>query len=393
MNKYIYTALLFWTLILSSVTHTQAQSNGEADFSVFQSKVTVSNTGVIVPTVVEVPFAAISINQVGFLVQENQTGKLIPSYFKESIIESEEQLFARSAFGPGTQLIVDNNPISMFSFPLNEDQEINTFDIIVSSGNPITSAQLYLELDKNVTLPLSVKITAKDSDGIDQIIVATRPVTSNTILFPETSARFWKVTLQYNQPLRIAELRFTQDDKVTQAEQSLRFLAQKGMTYSVFYNPDQSFIGATAESGDLRDDTNVRIAQATNIEQNAFYIPADVDYDGVFDTIDNCPAESNSDQEDIDSNGIGDACDDFDRDAVVNSVDNCVNDPNMSQQDEDGDGIGDVCDGQESRITERYTWVPWAGMGIAFVVLIALFFIVMRTNPKIHEVDGSQIPD
>ncbi len=379
MHRYIGIALFFCLVAIGNVAYGQSPEN--TALSVFQSKVTVSNSGVIVPTVVEVPFAQITLNRVGFLVREIGTGKLIPSYFKQSIIESKEPLFARSTFGSGTQLVVDNNPISMFSFPLKGDQEISTVDIAVSSGNPITSSRLYLELAKNVTVPLSIKITAKDTNGIDQTIVATRPVTSNTILFPETSARFWNVTLQYNQPLRIAELRFAQDDAATQAEQSLRFLAQKGMTYEVFFNPDQAFIGATSESGDLQDDTNVRIVQALKIEKNALYVPADVDYDGILDTNDNCPAESNSDQEDVDTNGIGDSCDDFDRDAILNNVDNCANNPNMNQSDEDGDGIGDVCDDQESRITERYMWVPWVGMGIAFLVLIVLFILV-GTKPK-----------
>jgi hypothetical protein len=40
--------------------------------------------------------------------------------------------------------------------------------------------------------------------------------------------------------------------------------------------------------------------------------------------------------------------------------------------DTDSDGIGDVCDTEESRITEKNAWLPWAGMGFAAVVLVGL---------------------
>ncbi len=60
--------------------------------------------------------------------------------------------------------------------------------------------------------------------------------------------------------------------------------------------------------------------------------PPDVDGDGVENSADNCPAESNPGQEDADADGYGDVCD------------NCPGDNNPAQEDQDGDGKGNPCD-------------------------------------------------
>ena len=71
----------------------------------------------------------------------------------------------------------------------------------------------------------------------------------------------------------------------------------------------------------------------------------DPDLDGVFNPDDNCPDVYNPDQEDIDDDGLGDACDDdSDNDGVPDDEDNCPLTPNPDQLDTDGDGFGDACD-------------------------------------------------
>ena len=57
----------------------------------------------------------------------------------------------------------------------------------------------------------------------------------------------------------------------------------------------------------------------------------DLDYDGVPNSVDNCPHVGNADQADGDEDGIGDACD------------NCPDVPNPDQADTDGNGEGDAC--------------------------------------------------
>ncbi|MBI4581119.1 MAG: thrombospondin type 3 repeat-containing protein, partial [Planctomycetes bacterium] len=93
----------------------------------------------------------------------------------------------------------------------------------------------------------------------------------------------------------------------------------------------------------------------------------DADGDGFCADVDNCPDASNPNQTDTEGDGIGDACDpDADDDGVCNAggplpdgtpgtpsggctpgpagVDNCPLAYNPDQQDTDSDGVGNVCD-------------------------------------------------
>lgn len=71
----------------------------------------------------------------------------------------------------------------------------------------------------------------------------------------------------------------------------------------------------------------------------------DSDGDAVDNSIDNCPNNFNPCQENIDHDGLGDACDpDMDGDGLVNGSDNCQQVANVNQANSDGDQFGDACD-------------------------------------------------
>ena len=73
----------------------------------------------------------------------------------------------------------------------------------------------------------------------------------------------------------------------------------------------------------------------------------DSDSDGINNEADNCPDDANPNQEDIDNDTMGDACDDdIDNDLVDNSDDAFPFDVN-EQSDFDGDGTGDNADADD----------------------------------------------
>jgi hypothetical protein len=87
----------------------------------------------------------------------------------------------------------------------------------------------------------------------------------------------------------------------------------------------------------------------------------DIDDDGLLNEDDNCPYAANLDQDDLDGDNAGDLCD------------NCLDIWNPEQYDENGDGIGDACDGllhmqcydvPNGIIGEPYSYQFWAVGGI-----------------------------
>ncbi|MFT7507198.1 MAG: hypothetical protein ACI92I_000338 [Acidimicrobiales bacterium] len=383
MKKITITLSVLFLLIVSSVS---AESIAlPAPEEAFRSYAEIDSFDLVVPTVVEVTFTNRLYENNSFLVYEEDTDTYISSYFQSTYTQEEEQITASTVpIQRQSHYLVDRDFDTSIDFEVPERGN-GTVSIMLSSVQPVTASQIYLSLDQYVALPLTVAVKATTQMGV-KTVVATKSMRSNTLTFPETTADTWEITFTYAQPLRIAELTLVQENIKSDVSQTLRFLAQPEMMYGIYFNADRPVRVKTTEGGDLYSDTGVLKLGFAEIAASPWYIPADVDKDGVRDVFDNCVRTANLDQEDIDSNGRGDACDDFDRDGRINSDDNCQNQPNRRQEDEDGDGIGDVCDEEESRLTERYIWIPWVGIGVAGAVLAVLFTLVAINTRKEDEV-------
>ncbi len=330
-----------------------------------------------VPTVLEVPLPSIQLERNSVYVVERETGNSAAGYIKEAYTVMPRILAIETVPNAGAgYLLTDRIESTNLRFAYDESGE-NRAQIILTSTQPVAASRLQFLFEKNVSLPTHIEVRALNEMGAEEIVLAETNMRDTNVSFIPTTATRWIITLTYAQPLSISEVLLVQDEVEQSVYRGVRFLAQPGKTYAVYINPDEAVTTLPLQSN-LSIDEGVLQVATPNIFQNAGYIPADGDEDGIPNMRDNCVSFANTDQKDINGNGRGDVCEDFDRDGVGNTTDNCTDLPNRDQRDTDGDGVGDVCDGEESRLTERLPWVPWAGMGIAMLVLVVLFAVVAQ---------------
>ena len=386
--KTLFLSFLVFGVTLTANAQSLSQGSISSIISAYRFYKDIGNISISVPTVVEVPFAGEFIERFDFAVLDTTTNSFEPHFFKQETLINEIPVSLSTNPNTGNAgRMNDNDPRTYADFPLPENAQ-GRVEITLSSTDPITSSILTALLDNNVALPSSVEIRAL-VDGQNRIVVANRRMDQQTIRFPQTTSNRWTVTYTFGQPLRISELRLNQDNALKSSVRAIRFLAQPTHSYRIYFDPDRLATTPVGEAGNLVSAKDVLVVSAAASQNNPNYVIADVDEDGIPDIRDNCVSVSNADQQDVNNNGRGDVCDDFDQDGIVNSKDNCLNNPNRDQKDTDSDGIGDVCDQEESRITERYTWIPWVGIGFAALVLIILLALIARST-RAAEQDNKQ---
>lgn len=348
--------------------------------SAFRQYRTIDDLSLAVPTVIDVPLLDFVERDV-FSVLDVTANRFEP-YVAQSV-QSEEDIpvSLQSDFSPDDAFMMNDGQENTFAQYDVPDSGEGQIVIVMTSQKPIMASKLTVLLDDYVALPTFVEIRANTDRG-DIVVVAKKKMEKQTIVFPKTSADRWTISFSYAQPLRISELMLHQENSLTVRSRFIRFLAQKDHAYRLYFDADRQVRPYFEEAGDLAGASDVLSVMPVSSSPNPEYVIADIDKDAVPDVRDNCVEVFNEDQIDVNENGRGDSCDDFDRDGKMNPNDNCPNNPNRFQEDTDGDGIGDVCDEEESRITERYTWLPWLGIGFAVAVLIVLFALTARSMKK-----------
>jgi len=329
----------------------------------------------IKPTVVSVNLP--TDDRYGVAIIEEETGQPQPwlkiSHYKEPMsvdaTESSEIIGKLSA-------LTDGNFDTTAEFNLDKDE--GSAFVVLESDDAIASSSLRLSLDNNVALPHTIGLSAL-VDGSWKTVVATKRLESTVLSFPETTAKEWRIEFGHGQPLVLREISLNESSDSQKTGIEIRWLAREGEGYKLYTNARSYPNISTSEAGKLSgEDLEIIEVDLGESENNVLFKEPDYDDDGVVDLMDNCVTVSNIDQEDIDDNGRGDACEDFDGDGVVNSKDNCPDHPNRYQKDEDDDGIGNECDGEESRITEKNPWISWLAMGIAALVIIVILVQTVR---------------
>ncbi len=380
MNRYFFAVALVVSFAFSAFA---GEETAEEKMASFRLTGDVAPVGITVPTVVEIPLAALPFARAEIAVFDATEQEFVPF----AVIRQEKdtglpvQISSRTSRG-NDRFLNDADFTTHVDFDLPEDRAGEAV-LIFTAAAPFAADALWIGLANHAALPENIEIRA-EVDGVSRIVVAEsdKPgICAGCTVFPETRAEKWQVKLRYGQPLRIAEIGFRQTHKQAVHDVSLRFLTQPEHTYKIFRDPDRAVLIPAGEAGDLRTDKDI-LRLAPFVEQsNVRYHESDVDQDGVADARDNCVAVANADQADINGNLRGDACDDYDRDRIINSKDNCPNHPNAAQQDADGDRAGDACDKEESRITEKYAWLPWIALAGAAALMLFFFLRVAKGTP------------
>jgi hypothetical protein len=344
--------------------------------AVFTTMTPVVVPKISIPTVVSIPYNFGFGNAAYAALEQKGVELFVPFIYNYTQVEGPQ--FSATVGGAYTNTtLTDADSNTSYDLPYEEGEQSVEIVISTQGGVAVESNGIQIDLAAYSAAPTHSSVSVISSTG-EKTVRAYEAYPYGGPRFPAERAHTWKVTLWYSQPVRVSGVTVLPQTSGTRID-GITFLAQPGGEYTLYTGADRQEAIYTSEapqlSGAKATKGSVGIATA-----NPLYTPADTDGDGVVDARDNCRGIANAGQEDIDSNGVGDACDDFDKDGYVNVQDNCPLITNRDQRDTDADKIGDVCDEGESRLTEQYKWLPWAGIGLVILVLIAMTALMFRQS-------------
>jgi hypothetical protein len=396
MKKIIILSVCIFTLLNIPVAIAQSwqpanfinrEPENKTLFTKYQDYGNVPTLNIKIPSVVEVGLVPDQIRVSDFGVYDSTAKMFVPYRFIPSNQTVQKTLSVQDINnGKIIPSLSDDNQMTDYQFEVPSNTgKWGKADLYLKYDRVIKSNSISLSLSDYVKLPSSITLQAVINGKWVVLLNQVNPTTS-IINFPETKSDLWRLEIEYTQPLRVQEI--TLNDLSDQSPKAvMRFLALPNHEYQIFANPEYMIRDYTdyIESSDLINPITLVYGGSVSFVLNKAFVPVDSDGDQIMDSKDNCPNIFNPNQLDVNNNNIGDECDDFDGDSVIQSRDNCPSTPNMNQQDTDGDGIGDACDPDESRITERYPWIVWVGLGFATLVFVVLLLLAVQRSKQNNE--------
>lgn len=387
-----YYQLLIFSLFLVSLPLVGLAWGGDATLAAYRSFLEVEPAQSTIPTVVQVPLPP---DATKVLVYEEQSQSFIESMIENRYVINDPVTYQLSEVSSTDGIrgdlnnLLDNNPDTAVDFIVGGKSIESSSVFLLESDHPVSVSEFSFGTGKNSILPsgFSIYSIKNRQDTVEEgELIFQSTYVNNLVKFPVRRGQFWLIVFNYEQPIRLTDLDMGPVETSTRVD-NVRFLALPNMTYRVYLYPERSAPVTLRSGGNLAGASAIDPISVGALTDNPLFVEADTDNDGLPDKIDNCPTHYNPDQLSTRGDGVGDVCADFDNDGFNNTEDNCPMLPNYDQRDKDGDGLGDECDLEESRLTERYPWLPWLGIGVTLFVILVLFVIVAKMPPPIKKED------
>lgn len=338
------------------------------DLSRYQDVQFMQDLNVVQPSIVEIT----NLNQLGNYIVTDNDGNVIQQQsqiVRKSSVVSPLKVDGCTSTCKDASLLADGRTDTTFDFPLISSG-IQKGKIKIVYAKPLLTDSVVFQTTRDSYMPTAFTLMI---DG--KRILNT--IQGGSARFPKMMAQNVEIEFEYNQPIRFTEVGVGLNREETVTSQ-VRFVYQPGTKYLFYTNSPTGRDGAPSPTVNLfakKVEAEIVLEES---HKNPLYKERDTDTDGVVDALDNCPMQMNPDQKDGNGNGLGDICDDYDYDGVATYVDNCPEIENPHQEDKDRDGLGDACDSEESRITEKYGWIPWVVFLGVFIAVGAMGYEVMK---------------
>lgn len=329
---------------------------------------TISGINVTQPTIVEIK----NLNKDGNYIIVNENSSSTQQQFqtvKKVIPPQKVEACTNKCVEAPT--LADGNENTTFDFPLISNG-LQQGRIRINYNSPVLTDSVVFRTTSDSYMPTSFTLVI-DGKRILNTIQGSRA------MFPRMMAGNIEIEFMYNQPIRFTEVGVGSN---LEEVSNVRFIYQPKGKYSIYLDSPLGREYIPSPAVNLFKDSNVTELSVLEINKNTQYKERDTDTDGIPDSSDNCPSQINSDQKDGNNNGTGDVCDDYDYDGVPTYVDNCPQMENPDQKDTDKDGVGDVCDTEESRVTEKYKWIPWVVFIGVFMAIGGMGYQVIKMKNK-----------